>query len=218
MKRHIYGLNDAPHSWYKRVNCELTNLKEIVSTYDNALFLWHDANGNLMGILAMHIDDFIFCGNDLFHKNVISELIKISKVGMHENGTFKFWVLSFKQTKDRIIIDQNLYASSISRIDIKKDRSLRKNDQLCQEKTELKKLTGQMMWVSTQTQPHVAFDVCRMSNTGKFPKVKILFKANKALQKFKSWIGSITFPQQGKPLYLWHDEQNGSYMLVIKKI
>ena len=56
------------HLWIKWCNLthgikELTNLKGIVSAYDNALLLWHDATGNLMGILAMHIDDFVFCRN-----------------------------------------------------------------------------------------------------------------------------------------------------------
>ena len=171
-----------------------------MSAYDNALFLWHDATGKLMGILAMHVDDFIFCGNDSFQKNVISELKKTFKVGTHESGTFKFLGLGVKQTKDGIMIDQNLYVSSISPIDIKKGRSLRKNDELSQEeKTELKRLTGQMMWVSTQTRPDVSFDVCQMSNTGKSPKVKLLFEANKSLQKLKARTGSITFPQLGKP-------------------
>ena len=73
---------------YKRVNPELTNLKGIVSAFDNALFLWHDATGNLMGILALHLD--VFCGNDLFQKNVIVESKRIFKVGMHKSRTFKF--------------------------------------------------------------------------------------------------------------------------------
>ena len=51
-------MNNAPRSWYKRVYHELTNLNGIVSAYDNALFLRHDATGNLMGILSMYIDDF----------------------------------------------------------------------------------------------------------------------------------------------------------------
>ena len=73
---------------------------------------------------------------------------------------------------------------------------MRKNDELSQdEKTELKRLTGQTMWISSQTRPDVAFDVCQMSKTGKFPKVKLLFETNKALQKWKSRTGSITFPQ-----------------------
>ena len=73
MKKYIDGLNDALHSRYKRLNHELINLKGIVSAYDNALFIWHDATGNLMGILAMHIDDFVFGEKDLFQKNVIAE-------------------------------------------------------------------------------------------------------------------------------------------------
>ncbi|GAB1599998.1 hypothetical protein Ahia01_000277300 [Argonauta hians] len=200
LKRCIYGLNDAPRSWYKRVTQKLIELKGMVSAYDNALFLWHDLSQNLTGILAMHVDDFIFCGNDSFKKNVISELKKMFKVGTHENGTFKFMGLAVKQTVNGIIVNQDKYVSSISPIDIKKGRSLRKNDELSQEeKTDLKRLTGQMMWVSTQTRPDVSFDVCRMSNTGKSPKVKLLFEANKSLLKLKSKTGSISFPQLGNP-------------------
>ena len=32
----------------------------------SVLFLWHDATGNLMDILAMHTDDFVFSGNNFF--------------------------------------------------------------------------------------------------------------------------------------------------------
>ena len=106
-----------------------------MSTYDSAMFLWHDATGNLMDILAMHVDDFIFCGNYLFQKYVIAELKKY--IGTHESGTFKFLQLTDKRW---IIIDQNLNVSFISPIDIKKGRSLRKNVELSQkEKTKWKK-------------------------------------------------------------------------------
>ena len=36
-----------------------------MSAYDNALFLWNDANGNLMGILAMHVDNIMFYENHI---------------------------------------------------------------------------------------------------------------------------------------------------------
>ena len=74
-------------------NHELINLKGIMSAYDNVLFLWHDATGNLMGILAIYVEDFIFCGNYTFQRIVISELKRIFEVGTHENGVFKFWGL-----------------------------------------------------------------------------------------------------------------------------
>ena len=67
-----------------------------------------------MGILVMHIDNFIFCRNNTFQRNVISELKSILKVGTHENRTFKFWGLGVEETKDGITIDWNLTSSSIS--------------------------------------------------------------------------------------------------------
>ena len=49
---------------------------------------------------------------------------------MHESGTFKFCGLHIRQIKDEITINHNLYVSSLSPIDIKKGRPLRKNDVL----------------------------------------------------------------------------------------
>ena len=89
------------------------------------MFLCHDATGNLKGFLAMHVEDFIFCGNDLFKKYDL-RIEKIFKVGTHENGTFKLWGLGVRQTKDWSIVDQNQYVSSISPIDIKKECLLEK--------------------------------------------------------------------------------------------
>ena len=72
---------------------QLNNLKGIVSAYDHALFLWYDATGNLIGLLAMHVDYILFWENYTFQRNVISELKRMFKVGTHENETFKFWGL-----------------------------------------------------------------------------------------------------------------------------
>ena len=69
----------------------------------------------------MHVDDFVFGGNDLFQKNVIADFEKIFKFGLLESGTFKCWGLGVRQTKYGIIIDQNLYVSCIYPIDKKKE-------------------------------------------------------------------------------------------------
>ena len=66
LKRCIYSLNDAPRSWYERVKEVLLSLGATISAYDNALFLWHDDNGELFGMLVSHVDDFAFCGNARF--------------------------------------------------------------------------------------------------------------------------------------------------------
>ena len=200
LKRCIYGLNDAPRSWYEKVYKVLNELKGVRSIYDNALFMWHDDNMNLIGVLVMHVDDFELTGNGIFEKNVVSVLKKRLKVGSHETKTFKFLGLNVRQNQNGITVDQDLYTSSISEIFIKKERLMRKNDELNDiEKSELKRLSGQMLWVTTQTRPDLAFDVGKISNAGKHPKVKLLSEANKVLIKLKSKTGSIYFPNLGKP-------------------
>ena len=39
LKRCLYGLNNAPSSWYERIRTEFRRLGAVVSTYDEALFL-----------------------------------------------------------------------------------------------------------------------------------------------------------------------------------
>ena len=107
---------------------------------------------------------------------------KIFKVATQRNEMFKFWGWVVKQSKDGIIKDQNLCISSISPTEIKKGISLRKNH-LRQDQKSVLRLTGQIMWASTQTHPDISFDLCQMSNTGKHAKMKIL----KAKSNYQCW-------------------------------
>ena len=77
--RCLYGLCDAPRSWYKRIDSELKTLG-VVSQFDNALFLWHDDEGVLEGILAIHVDDFVYCGTSSWLKDVIKNIPRHSKI------------------------------------------------------------------------------------------------------------------------------------------
>ena len=200
LKKCIYGLNDAPRCWFKRIRNALIKLKGKASAYDNALFLWHNER-KLYGILAMHVDDFEFCGDKIFQKEVIEVLKAEFNVGSHEYGSsFKYLGLEISQTKGKIQINQNLYKSTISPIEISKSRALRKDDELSkEEKKEMRRLSGQMNWVASQTRPDVSYDVCRISNIGKHPKVKMLIEANKSLTKLKSKDITISFSNIGNP-------------------
>ena len=73
LKTCIYGLGDASRSWYLSVREQLTKLKARASKYDPAIFYWH-FNGQLMGIMSTHVDDFYWEGEECFVKNVIDPL------------------------------------------------------------------------------------------------------------------------------------------------
>ena len=61
----VYGLSDAAKVSYLRVKEELIKIKAIMSKFDEAVFFCR-VYGKLHGILACHVDDFIFGGSDLF--------------------------------------------------------------------------------------------------------------------------------------------------------
>ena len=86
--------------------------------------------------------------------------------GTHENGTFKFWGLDVKQSKDGIIIDQNLCVSLISPTEIKKEILEEKYGELLRWEKWIKK-TYTLNNIFTQTHLDAPFNVYRMSNTGK---------------------------------------------------
>ena len=72
-------------------------------------------------------------------------------------------------------------------IELKQNHGYKKADELNEEeKAELKRLSGQMMWVTSQTCPDLSFESCIMSNAGKHPTVKIIQEANKAVRKLKA--------------------------------
>ena len=200
LKRCIYGLNDAPRSWYNRVKELLCKLGGKVSAYDNALFLWHNERGALVGILVSHVDDFAFCGNLLFQEKVIQKLMDTFKVNTHESGSFKYLGLEVTQTGEGVQVHQDMYIPTIAPISIDQNRTAMKNDELStEEKAELKRLSGQMMWVASHTRPDISFETCVMSNIGKKPLGKILHGANKALTKLKSRKVSLKIPCLGAP-------------------
>ena len=73
LKRTVYGLTDAPRSWYLKAADELVKAGATKSNIDQALFYWRH-HGNLEGLLCCHVDDFFYAGTQLFHDTIVSHV------------------------------------------------------------------------------------------------------------------------------------------------
>ena len=200
--RCLYGLCDAPRSWYKRIDSELKTLGGVVSQFDNALFLWHDDEGVLEGILAIHVDDFVYCGTSSWLKDVIKNIVTIFKISKSAQGCFPYLGLNVIQTRDSVLIDQCKYVDESKKIVLEAGKQLKKDEKLNEkEKKELRRVSGQLIWLTSNTRPDSAFDSCWVSNYGKDPTVKNILAANKAIDKVKKNQVRIVFPDLGNPQY-----------------
>ena len=136
----------------------------------------------------------------MFYNNVIKELKNTFHISVHEAGSFKYLGLNMSQNSDGVSIHQENYIPSIAPISVPENRySMRKEELTPDEKEKLKRLSGQMLWMSSQTYPDMSYETCIMGNTGKSPTMNMIHDANKALIKLKSKRVDIKFPPLGRP-------------------
>ena len=55
---HVYGLNDSPSAWYKRLCQELLNVGFERSRFDSCMFYFRE-QGQLTGVYGVHVDDCV---------------------------------------------------------------------------------------------------------------------------------------------------------------
>ena len=195
LKTCVYGLVDAPRCWYMRVKEELLKLNGSVSKTDPAIFFWRNDDDKLEGIMAAHVDDFCWGGNETFINKVIKPLHSTFQVGSEHSSLFKYLGLSVYQKKDHTIeVGQTTYIQEVEEVKIvdemKRGKAGRLDDK---EVGQLRTLIGQMGWIAGQTRADLSFEVCELSSAIKHATVEDLKRANKALQKAKKEDVSLHF-------------------------
>ena len=87
-KKCIYGLTDVPRAWCDKVKEMQCMLGAKVSMCYSSLFLFHEKQGVLSGIMVVHVYDFAYCGNANFHRTVLKVIKKIISISKVESGIF----------------------------------------------------------------------------------------------------------------------------------
>ena len=132
----MYGLCDASLKWYSRV-CEFVAKNNgKISKFDPALFMWHDKN-NIIGLIAVHVDDFLCTGENSFLESILTKLQKSFSVGKEEQKCFRFLGLNVQSKPNETVLDQNHYICNISKTLLSPSR---KNDSLKLNENEKKAL------------------------------------------------------------------------------
>ena len=185
----------GPRAWYDTVKETLCDLGAKVSLYDNSFFLFHKEPGILTGLIAVHVDDFAYCGNEEFHSTVIEKVKNKFSISKVESSMFKYVGLDVIQTSDEVIVNQDCYIRNIEPIVKQTSGVVCRGSGLSEdERSELKCLGGQMLWVASQTRPDLSFETCVMTNVTNSSTDKTIHDANKAVVKLKAQSLKIKFP------------------------
>ena len=191
----MYGLEDASRQWYFTLKKTLEELGCIISKLDKCVFCFYDQRANsLQGILLSHVDDIIYCGNTRFHDVVIKGLKKTFSVSKLNSGAFVYLGWEIQQQTECITISQRQYAKDIVPVKTTSDKKLAPEKQLTAEEVKLyQKLLGQLLWLSGQTRPDLAFDTMEHSMFNKKPTWKNQISLNKVVKKLPDGPAHIKF-------------------------
>jgi hypothetical protein len=194
LKKCTYGLSDAGRHWYLKVVEELKSLGATQPKLDLAVFVWYHSDGNCCGIMAIHVDDFIYGGTSTFLDTVITHLRSTFKIALEESSGMKYIGISINQTNIGIKLSTDAYCNSlreITNLGIDKNRPLDER-----ETRDLRHLSGQLNWIVTQSRPDIAYDNCIIGNSISKAKVKDIAQANKAVRKARAQEVSLHYPSK----------------------
>lgn len=165
MQKGVYGLCNAPRLWWRRLREVLISLGFVEMKMMSCVFAnWAcDHNGHrreLMGLLAVHVDDIIISGAVVF-ESVLTKLKQRLTFG-------KWWIREFtylgRQVKQRsdfsIDISQSTYADKIPSVPITREQIANDSQEVTEQTREdLRRTAGAACWMAKSTRPDLSFEV-----------------------------------------------------------
>ena len=101
------------------------------------MFYWFDDQERLMGVLASHVDDFIWSGTEEFESTVIDSIRSRFNIGKEDSDAFQYVGIGLACEEEYIYLHQHDYASNMSAIQIDKARMGQKESSLTDREREL---------------------------------------------------------------------------------
>ena len=189
-----YGLADAGRLWYLKLKKELIESGMVICKYDQALFTWCCGN-KISGLLAVHVDDIIFGGEEQFHRKIIDRLRSTFSIGLEEDTNLKYLGLRICQSRNGIAVSTDDYAKSLKTLALPTNVSTSGDGFTSDETKRLKQFCGQINWISTQGRPDIAFESCYVSNSLKTGDRKMFDYANKIIRKTNNQSVHLYYPR-----------------------
>ncbi len=170
-----------------------------MSQVDPAVFYWLDQDCTVTGVLACHVDDFIWGGTRSFSTTVIPHLRSMFQVGREECDSFCYVGINFETVDNKMQVHQENYIKHMQPIHLDPSRAVEQNSPLCEEeKDRLRSKVGQILWAARQSRPDVMFDASSLASNIKTATVQTIHEANRIVCKLKSKKVVLNFQYLGK--------------------
>ena len=139
---------------------------------DEAFYYLH-REGELIGTVIMHVDDFTLAGTEAFIKEVLETVSRELTVSKIERDSLRYTGIDVKTVENGIEVEMKDYVDSLE--EVKEIRKANKEDPLT--KTELnvfRKMTGKLSWLANSTCPDLSYTALAISKKNNSAQIKDL--------------------------------------------
>ena len=200
LKKGLYGLKEASRLWYDKVKSCLAEQDCTEVASEPGLFICKDRQGKVIGVVGVHVDDFLHIGGSKeFQEKVIGRIHDQFQVGKNERTTFTYTGFEIHQTDNGILLNQEQYLADLIIPEISAAREKEKQDSLSEaETTHLRKMAGCLNWIVRGSRPDLSFMQILSSTKFKDGKVEDLVRIRKALIVLKEDKATLMYPDLGE--------------------
>lgn len=213
VKRGCYGLVDAPLEWYLSVSEVFESLGLRKTWADPCCWSYH-SEGKLVGLIAGHVDDFLF-GGDPSHEGwkAIEKAIQARfKWTDWEEGAFTQCGVRIElQADGSYHLSQPSYLDNVSELNLSATRRRQTNEPATEvEKTALRGILGALSWHAQQVSPHLSAVVSLLLSEVQGSTVETVLRVNKTLYQARQRTGHKLIVHAFEPdvqlgMYAWVD-------------
>ena len=195
LKKGAYGLIDGARLFYLELREVLQKLGLRNVSGDPALFTYHK-DGKLEGVVCFHVDDIFAAGTPNFKSMFLKELRRRFKFSKVDKYKFKYLGCEVEKLPNGDIeLNQNEYISKIAEVDCSDEANSSPVNEV--ERKTIRRVVGELLWVSLMTRPDLSFEVNRLSSVISIATVKDLKDSKRLVERAKKEPMKMSFTHLG---------------------
>ena len=196
LEKGAYGLLDGSRLFYLELKQNLEKLGMKPVSGDSALFTMHNKSKNLIGLVCVHVDDLFMAGTPEFKQKIILKLCEYFKFSKIEKNKFKYLGCQIEKLNNgNISLNQEEYIEQIDEVIVPERNNASPVTET--ERKVIRKVVGELLWVSLMTRPDLSFDVNKLSANITNATIKDLKDAKRLVEKAKFEPLSLNFTKLG---------------------
>ena len=185
LNKAAYGLAEAPLAWFRTLKEHLLAVGFEQFDSDKCLFVLrgkYDSSADyhseyqhlpILGIIGVHVDDLLCGGHGAEWDEAMMNLAKRIRFGPRKFPPVTYCGVRVKQNDTEITIDQEDYLDAIQE----------PSDKATDPINTCRKIAGELLWMTTQTRPDLAFDTSFLGSQILTATVETIRFARKILRR-----------------------------------